>query len=373
MSALYTITFSGDLRDGFEAEQVKARFAARFALKPAQLAQMFSGRAIVLKKGLPADQARRYVAELEAMGLRTRARAAGHAEPPPPPPVATDDGYRIVFAGRILPGFSRDAVIRAAASRLHFDARQQAMLFSGKPITMKRGLGEDKARSYVSTLRRMGLDVAADPALPRPAPAPVEAPVLDEVTEASLMQTQFSSPAPYNFEHTFHSSSSLDMLRSADDDLPPMPDAANPALGHARSALMQTIINPEAMREYEAALSDDAELSALRAAHDAPAPAKRRVPPTPVDFDFTAPPASRPAPPPTATEPPKPAPEPRPVTSPESPTPPTPAAVLAPLDDRLATRTPPAPPARTSRTGTLMAVLVVAALVALGLFYLGGG
>ncbi|MBT0963076.1 hypothetical protein [Denitromonas iodatirespirans] len=372
MSALYSIVFSGDLRDGFAPEQVKARFAARFALKPAQLAQMFSGREITLKKGLSADQARRYVAELEAMGLQAHARAVGGAEPvAPPKPAATEAGYRIVFAGKVLPGFSREAVMRASASRLHFDARQQAMLFSGKRVTMKRGLSEEKARSYLTTLRHMGMDVATDPALPRP--APVETSAHDEATEASLMETQFTPAAPYNFENTFHSSSSLDMLRSDDDDLPPLPDPANPALGHARSAMMQTIINPEAMRDYEAALADDPELSALREAHDAPAPAPRRVPSTPVDFDFTAPPVSRPVPPPTATEPPKPAPEPQPVPPSEPPAPQAPAAVLAPLDDRLATQTPPEPPARTSRTGTLIAVLAVAVLVALALFYLGGG
>ncbi|MCZ4306364.1 hypothetical protein O4G98_16625 [Zoogloeaceae bacterium G21618-S1] len=362
MGPLYAIVFSGDLLDGFAPEQVRARFGERFGLQPAQLAQMFSGRVITLKKGLNAEQARRYLAELASLGLNARSQAAiepatakaAPAKAAPATPSAP--GYRIVFGGKVLPGFSREAVMRQSASRLRFDERQQALLFSGQEVTVKRGLSEEKASTYIKTLRQMGMDVSADPALPRPAMLPSEMSEPEAVTEASLMQTQFSASVPYNVQHNFDSSASLDMIRvalgEADD---------NPPLGNPRSAMMQTVINPNAIREYESELAgEDADLAALRAAHDKPAAKPPQKPVTKVDFDFTAPPPSKTAP-----------------VAPAEEAPVTPAALVVPTPPPAsAPASEPAPPpaaARTTSAGTLVAVLVIAVVIALALFYLNGG
>ncbi|TVO58698.1 hypothetical protein [Denitromonas halophila] len=364
MGPLYAIIFSGDLLDGFAPAQVKARFGERFGLKPAQLAQVFSGRAITLKKGLDAEQARRYLAELTAMGLNARSQSAtgpvattaAPAKAAPATPSAP--GYRIVFDGKVLPGFSRESVMRQSASRLRFDARQQALLFSGQTVTIKRGLIEEKARTYIKTLRQMGMDVSADPALPRPDRLPSEISEPEAATEASLMETQFSASVPYNVQHSFDSSESLDMIRAAlgeADD--------NPPLGNPRSAMMQTVINPEAIREYESALADDDDaLAALRAAHDAPAAKPVQKPVTKVDFDFTAPPPAKAAP--VAPVEPPPAPPP--------PAPAKPAGMPAPPPSLAPEVVPPAA-ARTTSAGTLVAGLVLAVVIALVLFYLNGG
>ncbi|TVT76343.1 MAG: hypothetical protein FHP92_10005 [Denitromonas halophila] len=365
MGPLYAIIFSGDLLDGFAPAQVKARFGERFGLKPAQLAQVFSGRVITLKKGLDAEQARRYLAELTAMGLDARSQAAAApvattaAPAKAAPATPSAPGYRIVFGGKVLPGFSRESVMRQSASRLRFDARQQALLFSGQTVTIKRGLIEEKARTYIKTLRQMGMDVSADPPLPRPDRLPSEISEPEAATEASLMETQFSASVPYNVQHSFDSSASLDMIRAAlgeADDSPP--------LGNPRSAMMQTVINPEAIREYESALADDDDaLAALRAAHDAPATKPVQKPVTKVDFDFTAPPPAKAAPvapvePPPAPPPPAPA---RPAAMPAPPPPSPPPDVVPPAA------------ARTTSAGTLVAGLVLAVVIALVLFYLNGG
>ncbi|MEZ5627572.1 MAG: hypothetical protein R3E34_08615 [Rhodocyclaceae bacterium] len=362
MGPLYSISFSGDVLDGFDPAQVKQRFGKRFGLKSAQLAQIFSGQAIVLKKGLAAEQARRYVAELAGMGLMARARASAPvgAAPADARPAAADVGYRIVFSGRVMPGFSRDAVMRMSGTRLRFTDRQQAVLFSGQTVTIKRGLGEDKARNYIKTLRQMGMDVSADPALPGPAQLPSEAEAPDGATEASLMETQFSASVPYNIQATFDGSSSLDMIRAGIDAADRRGDAA---FGQSRTGMMQTIINPDAIREYEKELAEDPALDALRAAHDAPAPAAK-APVRPVDFDFTAPPPRKVTPAAPAVEPP---PRPAPVAAPPVMPAPSPAPMSHPPEP------PPPAPARTSRTGTLMAVLVVAAAIVLTLLYLNGG
>ncbi len=361
MGPLYAIIFSGDVLDGFEPEQVKTRFGERFGLKPPQLAQMFSGRAITLKKGLAADQARRYLAELTAMGIKAKARAAAAPPAEVAAPAPSAPGHRIVFGGKVLPGFSREAVMRQSGSRLRFDERQQALLFSGQTVTIKRGLTEEKARTYIKTLRQMGMDVSADPALPNAALLPSEMSEPEAAAEASLMQTQFSASVPYNVQHSFDSSASLDMIRAAVGET-----GENPPLGHPRSAMMQTVINPDAIREYESALADeDAALTALRAAHDAPAakPAPKPVlkPVTKVDFDFTVPPPGKgaPAAPPVAP----PAAEPAAAVSAPPPVAPSPAPEAAP---------PPAA-ARTTSTGTLVAAVVLAVVIALVLFYVNGG
>lgn len=366
MGPLYAIVFTGDLLDGFEPEQVKAQFGERFGLKPPQLAQMFSGRRITLKKGLDAEQARRYLAELAAMGLsaRSHAVAAPAASPAPAkaaPATPSAPGYRIVFGGKVLPGFSREAVMRQSASRLRFDERQQALLFSGQDVTIKRGLSEEKARTYIKTLRQMGMDVSADPALPRPALLPSEMSEMSEpeaATEASLMQTQFSASVPYNVQHSFDSSASLDMIRAALGEAD-----NNPPLGNPRSAMMQTVINPDAIREYESALADeDADLAALRAAHDKPAAKLPQKPVTKVDFDFTVPPSGK-------TAPAAPAPAAEAPVKPAAPVAPQPPAAPAPAVE-------PAPPpaaARTTSAGTLVAALVIAVVIAMVLFFLNGG
>ncbi|KAA3654670.1 MAG: hypothetical protein DWQ11_03805 [Proteobacteria bacterium] len=346
--------------DGFDPGQVRQRFGKRFGLKSAQLAQIFSGQAIVLKKGLAAEQARHYVAELAAMGLLARARAMPPADggPATPPSPA---GYRIVFGGKVMPGFSREAVMRMSGTRLRFNDRQQAMLFSGQTVTIKRGLSEAKARNYIKTLRQMGMDVAADPALPGPVQPVAEAEAPDGATEASLMQTQFSASVPYNVQATFDGSSSLDMIRAGIDAADRRGDAA---FGNSRSGMMQTIINPDAIREYEKELAEDPALAALRAAHDAPAAAPAAKAPVPVDFDFTAPPPRKVTPAAPAVESP---PRPAPVAAPPVMPAPAPAPVSRPPEP------PPPAAARTSRTGTLVAVLVVAAAIALTLLYLNGG
>ena len=314
----YAIVFKGELREGFTQEAVMAAFQARGNLSAEQIAQVFSGRKVTLKKGLTREEAKRFAHELRAIGMRVIAVA------PPAPEVPADPGstpYNILFAGEVVEGFSREAVMLMAAAKLKFSDAQRDLLFSGKDVTMKRNLGEEKARNYLDTLRKLGMRARVEPPLPA-----LEAPEHDpavEAAEASLVETQLAQPV-YNYEETFHSSSTLEMARDARqepsmDDIhpsllakpaapPPKPVSEPTLLPIDAHAHVATVVNDDIVRAYEEELaSPDLDVDALRKAHD-PVPA---APAEPIHLDFTRAPAALDASPPKpqVTAPTPPAPE----------------------------------------------------------------
>ncbi|MCB1959538.1 MAG: hypothetical protein KDE68_03265 [Rhodocyclaceae bacterium] len=319
MTTAQSILFTGEVLDDADRDEVMARFRARFGLKEAQVAQVFSGQAVVLKKGLSEAAAEVYVKELATLGMRVAIKGAAPAAPPAPPePPPADGTYSIVFEGHIVDGFSREAVMLTSAHRLKFSDAQRDRIFSGQRITMKRGLAEDKARHYVSTLRDLGMLTQTEPPLPEPTPPERSREEMD--AEASLIETQLSPIHNYNFEETFHSSSTLEMLNNDGDpvDMPPPEPVAPPAAKPASNAA--TVINPEALDEYAELLGEEDEdpaIAALRAAHD-PKPQPQTAPAAPpkpapesesnVQFDFTKSRAPEPAAAPEPKAPAKPAP-----------------------------------------------------------------
>lgn len=279
----YAIVFKGELRDGFILDAVTAAFRERTGLGDTQIEQIFSGRKVTLKKGLTRDEAKQFARDLRAIGMRIIAATEGGSAPADTPAPGT---HHILFGGLVVEGFDAEAVKLMAAKRLKFSERQADLLFSGKEVTMKRGLTEDKARHYADTLRKLGMEVRVEPPLPAP-PAPDAATV---TAEASLLQTQLAPAAPYNFEETFHSSSTLEMLNGTESEdsalagihpslmTPPTPEPApTPAVGTGTLARQHvaTVINHDLVAAYADALQEpdtDPEIEALRAAHDADSP-----------------------------------------------------------------------------------------------------
>jgi hypothetical protein len=365
----YAIVFKGELREGFTQEAVMAAFQARGNLSAQQIAQVFSGKKVTLKKGLSREEAKRFAHELRAIGMRVIAVA------PPAPEVPADPGstpYNILFAGEVVEGFSREAVMLMAAAKLKFSDAQRDLLFSGKDVTMKRNLGEEKARNYLDTLRKLGMRARVDPPLPA-----LEAPELDpavEAAEASLVETQLAQPV-YNYEETFHSSSTLEMARDAQQEpamdgihpsLLATPEPPKPAprpvseptlLPIDANEHVATVVNDDIVRAYEAELSaPDLDVDALRKAHDPVAPAD------PVHLDFTRAQSSpaKPEPTPVAT--------PEPVAAPTSAAPETVADMSADDDPDEAPEEAPeeaqsASSGLSTRTAVGLAVLVAALIV----------
>ncbi|MGQ7958504.1 hypothetical protein ACUTAF_12480 [Pseudomonas sp. SP16.1] len=66
----YEIAFSGQLVPGAQPEQVKANLARLFQADTQRIAQLFSGRRIVIKSNLDAAAAQKYRVTLERAGAR---------------------------------------------------------------------------------------------------------------------------------------------------------------------------------------------------------------------------------------------------------------------------------------------------------------
>lgn len=96
MSATVQLVFRGEVLAGFQAEDVQRELGRLLRADEGQLKALFSGRRAVLKRGLAAQDAARYVGRLAAIGAQVHvepeaADAWPTISPPPedePPPVA---------------------------------------------------------------------------------------------------------------------------------------------------------------------------------------------------------------------------------------------------------------------------------------------
>ncbi len=79
----YNVMLTGELVAGADRSRVVALFGAKFGLQPAQAEGLFTGRPVVIKKGVDADTAQRIIEQLRQMGAIAAAEPAG---PPPPVP-----------------------------------------------------------------------------------------------------------------------------------------------------------------------------------------------------------------------------------------------------------------------------------------------
>ena len=57
-TATYKVVFHGRLVDGYSKDTVKSNLANALKLAPQQLAELFSGKEVVIKAGLPVETAR---------------------------------------------------------------------------------------------------------------------------------------------------------------------------------------------------------------------------------------------------------------------------------------------------------------------------
>ncbi len=93
----FNLTFSGEILDGHEADEVKANFARLFAIAdPGRIEQFFSGDTIVLRRNLNRQTAAEYFLKTRSIGVATELvkAPAGHpandpgVSPAPPKPVS---------------------------------------------------------------------------------------------------------------------------------------------------------------------------------------------------------------------------------------------------------------------------------------------
>lgn len=90
----YGVVFTGRLCEETSPDEARANLSRLLRIDDAaRLDRLFSGKPVVIKKGLDADQARRYEAALRKAGLQCELRRQAPADPasPPAPTLATKD------------------------------------------------------------------------------------------------------------------------------------------------------------------------------------------------------------------------------------------------------------------------------------------
>jgi hypothetical protein len=85
----FAVTFSGQLVDGANADQVKANFAQLFKVDIAKVAPMFSGKPVTIKKGLDEATAKKYQQALLKAGAVCQVVALRPAATATPSPAVT--------------------------------------------------------------------------------------------------------------------------------------------------------------------------------------------------------------------------------------------------------------------------------------------
>jgi hypothetical protein len=81
----------------------------------------------------------------------------------------TGSGYAVVFTGRLVDGAAPEQVKARFAQLFKVDVAKVAPMFTGRPVTIKKGLDEATARKYQQALQQAGavcevVDQAAPPA-----------------------------------------------------------------------------------------------------------------------------------------------------------------------------------------------------------------
>lgn len=175
---MYRIEFEGRLLDGFDPMQVRKEVGERLRLRDEQVERLFSGQTVVLKKAISAKSSRPYLHELRALGLDAKLVQLDGI-----PEMKGDVVYKVVFWGRILPGFERAKVMEAVAIRLKLSPVTLKQVFSGAKVVLKRGVSADKGARLVVDLAMLGmqieLEVETPEAEPAPKPASAQTPAKD--------------------------------------------------------------------------------------------------------------------------------------------------------------------------------------------------
>ena len=83
--SLFEVAFGGEIRAGEDAEDVRARVGKIFNADEKKLAQLFSGKSIVIKKNIDQQTAAKYKAALNKAGAECDIRPMKPAEPPVEP------------------------------------------------------------------------------------------------------------------------------------------------------------------------------------------------------------------------------------------------------------------------------------------------
>jgi hypothetical protein len=152
---MYCIVFSGRLLDGHDPMTVRKAVASRLNLDAGQVERLFSGKRVVLKKGVTEESGRVYLNVLRRLGMDAGIVHTPRAQET----VQALATFKVVFWGRTLDSFDRQAVMRAAAAKLKANPAQVERMFSGSKSVLKRRVSADVGSRYVVELARIGMQI----------------------------------------------------------------------------------------------------------------------------------------------------------------------------------------------------------------------
>lgn len=152
---MYRIEFDGRLLEGFDLQFVRMEVAVRLRLRDTQVDRLFSGQTVVLKKAVDEANSKVYMNELRTIGLDARLV-----------PIDAPDGdkasnfeYKVVFWGKILPGFDRATVMASVAKRLKIPPSLLLQVFSGAKVVLKRSVSPEQGAKLVVDLALLGMQI----------------------------------------------------------------------------------------------------------------------------------------------------------------------------------------------------------------------
>ncbi|GAB4062444.1 hypothetical protein [Uliginosibacterium sediminicola] len=186
---MYRIVFGGALLDGFSLPEVRQQVASRLHLGEAQLASLFSGKTVVMKKAVSEPASLPYLAELARLGLRVWMEPLPAQTADDQPPLS----FKVVFWGKVLTGYTREQVMRRVPRRLRVSETQLESLFSGAKAVLKRGVTAEVGARYVTELARIGMQVELEveaSSMPAAAQPALAQPSLADYGQDSFLRTQ---------------------------------------------------------------------------------------------------------------------------------------------------------------------------------------
>lgn len=142
--------------------------------------------------------------------------------------------HKIVFSGKILPGHDPVKVRDKLLSMLGLGPEHAEKLFSGKTLTIKKGLSPEEARRYLDHLAKRGIGVDIDPPLNNSISTPFPTLILED-EETAPAKTPAAEPA----NQVSTSAPALSSVTAAPPakPIPPPPKANNTAVVSERPAL----------------------------------------------------------------------------------------------------------------------------------------
>ena len=183
----HSIVFSGKIRDGATQEETRRNLAEMFKISdPAILERVFSGKPVILKKGLDESEARKQEMILYMAGAVCEVRVAPPPAPPPTAMAPAGDAPAAVVAATAPPQAAPPSPAGPSRTQLsshpqgHTAAPPQTMMSTAQlpreaaPVAAAAPPAmRVESQDYVPAALRGPLAMAAEPEAPPPAADPV--------------------------------------------------------------------------------------------------------------------------------------------------------------------------------------------------------